>query len=352
MAEGTPKKRFSLQWHLTNDCDRECGHCYIPEEEREPVDPLTTQEAFEVVDKLEAFIDRWDMFGRIIATGGNPLFRKDLFEILGYSASKGNMTNHVLGNPYPLTEENLRGLRETKVITYQLSLDGLKATHDSIRGEGSFDQTLEGITILKEAGMRVPIMTTVSSVNIDEIPELVRVAIAAGADHLDFARFVPHGRGEDFEYEPISPQRFRRFLEEMRGTYQELIDKGVARPEQFGTKDPLWVPYLAEIGEMEIDPDMKLYTGGCGLGRNGLSIDVDGSVYACRRMPEAIGNIRDSTIYDLFIRSAELNALRDFTKVEGCGDCDVLYYCRGCRAVAWGENGDYFSKDPQCWVET
>lgn len=88
---------------------------------------------------------------------------------------------------------------------------------------------------------------------------------------------------------------------------------------------------------------------GCGIGIANLSILSDGTVYACRRFPSPIGKVPEQKLLDLFLDSEELNHYRQFNDLVKCKNCELLQYCRGCGAVAYGMSGSFFDPDPQCW---
>ena len=342
---------FVLQWHITNKCENRCAHCYIPNSEKERDNPnrLNFEESKRVIDDLVNLCESLNVIPRINFSGGNPLLIRDFPQIMSYAKGKGVVIG-ILGNPSPLNERNLELLCENGVQRYQLSLEGLRETHDEIRGKGNYDLTLEGMRKLNEKGIWVSIMSTVSRRNYLEIPAVCEVAFYNGAKHFDFARIVPIGEGKNLYNEQLTPSEFREFLFTMQRKYEDLVDKG-ANPSFIGRKDPLWYLLDKEMG-MQRPFDKKAgVIEGCSIGKNGLCLDVDGSIYSCRRIPLPIGDIRKTSLLDFFLHSNELNEQRNFEKIESCGNCDLLNVCRGCRAVAYANTGDYFSRDPQCWRE-
>ena len=342
---------FVLQWHVTNKCENRCSHCYITNLEKELDNPnkLTLDESKRVIDDLVNLGTRFGVSPRINFSGGNPLLRNDFPEIMRYAKDKGVIIG-ILGNPSPLTEKNLEMLCQNNVSRYQVSLEGMRERHDSIRGEGNYDQTIEGVRKLSDKGIWVSVMNTVSKRNYLEVPEVCETAFNIGVKHFDFARLVPVGEGKDFLDEQLTPKEFREFLFTMHKKYEKLIDKGV-KLSFIGRKDPLWYLMDKELGiARPFDKEAGVIEG-CSIGKSGLCLDVDGSIYSCRRMPLIIGNIRNTNLSDFFLSSKELNEQREFEKIESCGECDLINVCRGCRAVAYANTGDYFSKDPQCWRE-
>ena len=340
---------FVLQWHVTNKCENRCSHCYIPnlEKERDNPNRLTFNESKKVVNNLIELGNRFGVVPRINFSGGNPLLREDFGEMMKYAKDR-NVVVGILGNPTPLTEKNLEMLCQNNIHRYQLSIDGQKKTHDLIRGEGHYDKTIEGIKKLSDRGIWVSIMSTVSKKNYLEIPNVCEIAYDAGAKHFDFARIVPVGEGKKMTNEQLTSAEFRKFLFTMYNKYEEIIDKG-ANPSFTGKKDPLWYLMDKELGISRPFSRREGVIEGCSIGKSGICLDVDGSIYSCRRLPLPIGNIRDVNLSDFFLYSKELNKQREFEKIEGCRTCDLMNVCRGCRAVAYANTGNYFSKDPQCW---
>ena len=340
---------FILQWHITNKCENRCLHCYIPHNLKNLDDSnkLTLNESKIIMDDLARFGEFFNIATRINFSGGNPLLREDFPDFMEY-AKKKNIRTGILGNPFPLTKENLEMLCKNELYRYQISLEGLQNMHDSIRGKGNYELSLEGIKKLSDCGIWVSIMTTILKKNYQEIPALCDLVHSRGAKHFDFARIVPIGEGKQMENEQLTPKEFRNFLFTMYKKYEELALRG-ARPSFFGKKDPLWNLMYRELGILDPLSKEEGVISGCSIGKNSLCLDVDGTVYPCRRMPEPIGNIRQTSIKDLFLHSQKINEYREFEKIDGCGECDLMSVCRGCRAVAYGNTGNYFSKDPQCW---
>lgn len=342
------KPRFSLQWHLTTACPNRCRHCYMERSNQ----TLPLRICQRIVDDFKSLLKRWDCDGRIHFTGGDPLLYPGFFELLHHVRTQiPSLRIGILGNPELLTKEIAERLEEEEVFSYQMSLDGLERTHDYLRHPGSFKVTLEKIPLLRGHGIRVDVMSTVSKLNLEEIPELVDIVVENEVDFFGFKRLVPIENGANMmESAMIPPQEFRRFLFQMDKKYQERQGDGTV----FGGGEPLWKLFYFEKKKPpreEIKTD-KLIGGGCSIGCSGLSILEDGTVLACRRLPISIGKLPSQKIRDIFILSSILNKMREIEKIEKCRDCPVLLYCKGCRAIAYAVKNDYFAPDPQCWRET
>jgi radical SAM protein with 4Fe4S-binding SPASM domain len=112
-------------------------------------------------------------------------------------------------------------------------------------------------------------------------------------------------------------------------------------------KDHLWKLFLYEEGKHSISPT-NIVVQGCACGIKHMTLLPDGTVFACRRFESPIGNINSQSLKDIFL-SEELNQYRQVHQLEGCKDCELLNFCRGCHAVSFGISGNFFSRDPQCW---
>lgn len=171
------KPYFSFQWHITDACDHRCKHCYIFSENvcKKPDAMDWTQ----MLETLANCLDFCGMYGRtpyFYITGGDPILHPDFWKLLGL-LKKDGIPFTILGNPFHLDHAVCRRLKEHGYQKYQLSLDGMRETHDWFRKPGSFDCTLEKITCIKNAGIRSVIMTTVSGTNIDEIPDIIDTVV-------------------------------------------------------------------------------------------------------------------------------------------------------------------------------
>ncbi len=332
---------FGLQWHITNRCDQRCKHCYIfnTTGDRVATSEFGFVEACRLVDNFATFCGQASRKPFITITGGDPLLYPDIWKVLAYIKSKG-IKFSLLGNPFHLDEMVAARLKELGCTSYQMSLDGLEATHDLIRMPGSFKATVKKIAVLKDAGIRANIMTTVSGMNYKEIPDLLETVVEAGVTVFAFARYCPtHG---DLEFN-MTPDEYRQFLVEMWERFQKHANSGTT----FTLKDHLWTLLLHEMGMFEPRPE-KIVFEGCGCANAHMTVLEDGTVYACRRFESPVGNAITSDFGSIFF-GEKMSKYRDIHLLEGCKDCKLLYHCRGCHAVSAGSTGDFFQRDPQCW---
>lgn len=341
---------FAFQWHILDDCDQRCKHCYIFHGNNGV--PLTRMDGPHIEKTLENCLDFCRTFRRepeFYITGGDPILHPDFWRLLEKLHDR-SIPFTIMGNPFHLTDQVCRRMAKLGCKKYQMSLDGLRQTHDWFRKPGSFDTTLEKIACINRSGMHSVIMTTVSSKNIDEIPDLIDVVAAHQVDVFAFSRYCPTA-GDTTN--GISPDRYRDFLLECDKKfdhYNQLYFSGQGRT-WCNRKDHLWTLLAYEQGKFRIPNDAKegIIYSGCNCGNCHLTILPTGDVYACRRFQGKVGNVFQDQLSDLWLHQME--DYRHYDRFEKCAKCELLAFCRGCPAVAYGTSGSFYAPDPQCWKQ-
>ena len=328
---------FAFQWHITEACDQRCKHCYIyalgshAKFKEMPLDDMV-----KVIENCQTFCEKAGRLPYLYITGGDPILHPQFWQ-LAELLKERDLPFAILGNPFHLTDEVCQRLKGCGCRKYQLSLDGLRETHDRIRRPGSYDETLAVIPMLRRAGIHVAIIATVSKWNVAEIPALVDVAVEHKADIFD-------------RDTTCSPQEYREMMERCWEKFQKYEAEGCETT--FNLKDHLWTLFLYEKGLFKIDehlePDM-IYDG-CNCGNCHMTVLSDGAVYACRRMESKVGSALTDDLYGLFT-GEQYDKFRQYDKFEKCAKCELLRFCRGCPAVAAGYHGSMYAPDPQCWKE-
>ncbi len=341
------KQYFAFQWHITDACDQRCRHCYIFAEDAGRVPCSMTWEQMEdTFWNCMDFCRVWDRLPYFYITGGDPVLHPDFWRLCGL-LKEHDIPFTIMGNPFHLTDEVCSRMKASGCRKYQLSLDGLRETHDWFRKPGSFDATLEKIPVIQRSGMLAVIMTTVSGTNLEEVPALIDVVVEHGADVFAFARYCPTSTEKDTG---ITPRQYRDLLAVCDRKFREYRASGCRT--WFSLKDHLWTLYQYETGEFVIPPDAEegLIYGGCSCGNSHLTILPDGDVYACRRVQGSrVGNVSADRLADVWVCGME--AYRDYDRFRKCAGCELKPWCRGCPAVASGRTGDFYAPDPQCWKE-
>ena len=341
------KQYFSFQWHITDECDQRCKHCYIFSENNcKKLDSMTWEQIEDTFYNCLDFCKVYNRLPYFYITGGDPILHKDFWKLLELLKSY-NIPFSILGNPFHLNDEVCEKLKKYGCEKYQLSIDGTRDTHDWFREAGSFDCTLEKISCIKKAGIRSVIMTTVSGKNIKEIPEIIDTVVKYKADVFAFARYCPTSEEKDNE---MTPQEYRNLLDICYHKFKKYESENCST--YFNKKDHLWTLYEYEEGIFKIPENAQkgMIYGGCNCGNCHLTILPTGEVYACRRVQNSkVGNVFEDRLADIWV--SQMENYRDYAKFEKCSKCELLAWCRGCPAVASGKNGNFYEADPQCWKE-
>lgn len=338
------KPNLGLQWHVTNECDQRCQHCYIYQKNETPAHQLsvTINDCHAIVDGFISFCEGLERTPCFIITGGDPLLYEHIWYLLELIQSKGYQFL-ILGNPYHLNDNNAKRLKGLGCYSYQLSLDGLAQTHDSIRKPGSFNATLNAIELLNRYEIHSTILSTVSSLNYKELPELARLCMSYNVNRYSFSRYCPPPL--DVNKYSLTPSHYRQFLSDMWSVFNENKD----RKTTFFLKDHLWNAFLYEEGLLQdIYDECGVSDEGCSCGHRGLALSPEGNVYACRRFESQVGNIYEQSFKEIWFSDKMVN-YRQINNYNGCKDCELQFHCRGCHAVSATTTGNFFDKDPQCW---
>ena len=339
---------FAFQWHITDACDQRCKHCYIFSEGHPELVEMPFERCLRVLDNIEDMARRIGRLPYLYITGGDPILHSRFWDLLE-EVHRRDIAFCLMGNPFHLTDDVCARLKSLGCRKYQLSLDGLRETHDAFRKPGSFDATLEALATLRRAGIDSAVMTTVSGVNIDEIPDLIDVVVEHRADIFAFGRYCPtsEDKAKADRGWHIEPLRYRDLLDRCWQKYEQHKDSGT----YFNLKDHLWTLYLYERGLFKIPDGLDEDTiyDGCNCAHCHFTISAEGRLMACRRMESYVGSIEEP-MYDVWT-GPEMDFYRQHERMEKCSRCELLRFCRGCPAVAYGYHRSWLAPDPQCWKE-
>jgi len=345
------QRPYVVSWNLTYRCNLACEHCYLDaggtpavasDEAFSDRSELTTEQCRKVVDDIAAFAPE----ALTILTGGEPLLRRDILEIIRYANEKSLWV--VVGTNGVSITETLAGLLvENGVRGLALSLDALDAeTHDRFRMiEGAWKNTVEGAKILHHSGLPFIVQTTVGSHNIDELERIAEFAHEElGAKVWNLYFLVQTGRGQFVS--DISPEQYDRVLADL-----SKIQKRYASRMLVNAKcAPHYIKTLYE--EDPESPFIKGYeggAGGCPAGTHYLGLRPNGDVTPCPYLPVFGGNLKQSTLSELWEDSEPFIRIRKRDELQQrCGECEFNARCGGCRARAFGMSGDYLAEDPLC----
>jgi len=300
-----------------------------------------------VLANIERMCERMNRQPYLYITGGDPILHRRFWDFLELVHSH-DIPFTIMGNPFHLTDEVCQRLKALGCRKYQLSLDGLRETHDRFRKPGSFDATLKAIDTIRNSGMHCAIMSTISATNIDEIPQLIDVIVEHKADIFAFGRYCP--TSEDKSHQQtwhIEPMRYRDFLDKCWQKFERYKDSETT----FNLKDHLWTLYLYEKGLFKIPDGLDEDTiyDGCNCANCHFTISAEGRLMACRRFESYVGTVNED-MHDVF-NGPQMDKYRQHERFEKCSKCELLRFCRGCPAVAFGYTKNFYAADPQCWKQ-
>ncbi len=332
-------------WEVTGACNLRCIHCHATSGQAS-CDELTTDEGKRLIDELA---DQSE-FRTLIYTGGEPLVRPDIFELLKHS-QKAGLANIIATNGTLIDEEMAFRLKDHGVVCNAISFDAAQASvHDFVRNKpGSFDLAMRAIEATKKAGILLQINTTAMEYNMPYLPELIDFADSTGAGIMLMYQLVAVGRGEKIEKATLKKSA-NRYLSELISEKQKTA-KTIIEP----VAGPQYWPYLLEKEGIRDGFWLKLagkVFHGCAAGRGFVYIKANGDVWPCPFVEVSGGNVRQNRFSDIYRRSKLFDDLRHREeRLQGlCGDCQYKTVCGGCRGRAHAYSGDYLAEDPRCFI--
>jgi len=337
-----------ISWNLTKGCNLLCTHCYLPTNNTQTTlnqnipssDELDTDAAYKIIDDIAEINPNIIL----ILTGGEPLLRRDIFDLSRHASGKGMMV--LLGtNACLINDDVAKRLRDSGVSGIGISFDSMRPdVHDSIRGlKGSWEKAIEGMRACKRNGLEIQIQTTVFKKNYDEIPDVVAFANEMGAKVFNLFFLVCTGRGQD-----ITDITSKQYEDALKQIYK--LNKQYEGTMLVSAK---CAPHYRRIA-YEMDPEsalVKYYSGGCPAGTNYCRITPEGNVTPCPYMDTSCGNLREKSFGEIWRDSSILQELRESNLKGRCGECEFESMCKGCRARAYATTGDQMAEDSWCEYE-
>jgi radical SAM protein len=331
-------------WEMTRACALACRHCRAEAQPRRDPLELTTAEAFALIDGVAEF--EHPLF---ILSGGDPMMRDDLYEIVEYGVARGLPVSISPSATGRLTDDAIRELAVSGVRRIALSLDAPSAAeHDAFRGvQGSYARTLRAMRVAREQGLSVQVNTTLSHLNVDRIEEFGHLLFGLDVAMWSVFFVLPIGRA-------TTDLCLR--ADETEPAFARLA--AVAQSVPFAVKTteaPHYRRYLAQH-PASARPHGKPAGGaapprfaGVGDGRGFVFVSRLGDVYPSGFLPLRIGNVRERSLSELYRDDPVMQRLRRPETFAGkCGRCDFQSICGGSRARAYLTSGDPFASDPSC----
>ena len=340
------KKNLRLvAWETTRRCNLSCKHCRALAEDHPYSGELDTDASFALLDQIRETGEPI-----VILTGGEPLLREDIFDIASYGTRIG-LRMVMAPNGTLITKENARQMKESGIKRISISLDGATSdSHDRFRGvEGAFDKALAGIETAKQEGIEFQINTTITKDNLDEIPQIFKLAEDVGAVAHHIFLLVPTGRGKYIVDNEIDAHEYESSLNwfyDQRGK-TDLQLKATCAPHYYR----ILRQRAKEDGEKVSfeSHGLDAVTRGCLAGTGFCFVSHTGRVQTCGFLDVECGDVTRQHFKDIWDNSEVFNKLRNFSNLEGkCGACEYKGVCGGCRARAYEATGNYLAEEPLC----
>lgn len=347
---------FTIAWEVTRACAFACKHCRADAQHQRDPRELTTVEGYQLIDRLAEFGSPI-----LIFTGGDPMMRRDLFDLIAYATQKGlrcSLTPTATALP---TSQRLQKAKEAGIRRIALSLDAPSAEiHDDFRQvAGSWERTMRILHTAKEVGLSVQVNTTVSTFNVDQLSQMVPFIQEVEAVQWSVFFLVPTGRAQ-VRY-MISAQKHEQ-------VFNWLYELSQQAPFDIkATAAPMYRRVAIQRKKAETGSDHKVTFQGAGFqyadglhrptkgvndGNGFLFISHRGQIMPSGFLPIDCGNVREQNIVEVYRNHAVFNDLRHYEKLKGkCSICDYRDVCGGQRGRAFGITGDYLESDPACAYE-
>jgi radical SAM protein len=355
---------FLAIWEITQSCDLACKHCRAAAQPLAHPDELTHAEGKALIDQIAAMGVPIFVF-----TGGDPLKRKDVFELIRYAADKGVQVALTPSATPLLTRDAIFKLKEAGLVRLGVSLDGSTAAiHDAFRGlSGVWARTIQAIEWANEAGIPIQVHTTVSRHNAGDLDNLCALFEKLAIVMWNVFFLVPVGRGQladlltgdefeqvfgkiyalshrvNFQIKTTEAMHYRRYLLQ-HNLEERRIGHGHPRAAAAAQSYEAGAP-TADAQSRTASWATRRVNDGKGF----LFVSHLGNVYPSGFLPIHAGNVRDTPLAEIYRNAPIFKSLRDTSKLEGkCGACEYKEICGGSRARAYALTGDPLAPEPCC----
>lgn len=347
-SPGGPGTLRLVAWETTRNCNLSCVHCRAAATCGPYTGELDTQASFRLLDQIAETGSPI-----VILTGGEPMLRDDIYDIAAYGTRLG-LRMVMAPNGTLITPETAKKIADSGIQRISVSLDGASAErHDGFRGvEGAFEGALSGIRAAKQAGIEFQVNTTITQLNRDQIPQIMKLAEDLGAVALHIFLLVPTGRGKYLVDQAIDA---RQYEETLNWFYDQ---KSRTDLQLKATCAPHYYRILRQRAHQEGKSvtwqthGLDAVTRGCLGGTSFCFISHQGIVQPCGFLDLNCGDVTRDSFAHIWKHSEQFQKLRDFDQLKGkCGICEYKRVCGGCRARAYEATGDWLAEEPLCLYE-
>ncbi|GBD11918.1 Putative mycofactocin radical SAM maturase MftC [bacterium HR23] len=339
-----------VYWELTRACDLACRHCRAEAVPWRHPGELSTAEGYALLGRLAGF---GQPLPHLVLTGGDPLKRPDLYDLIAYARRLGFTVSITPSGTTSFTREVVNALKEAGIWILALSIDGsTPQRHDALRGvEGSFAQTMQACLRAREVGLPLQINTLVCAETLEDLPALYGLVGSLGVVQWSLFFLIPIGRGRVLrEVEPRHAE----------GVMHWVYDLAQTAPFRIKTTE---APHYRRVALQRMAQEKRNGRSARGIGqvergfgvRDGsgvMFISHVGEIYPAGFLPLAAGHVRRDDPVVVYRDSPLFRALRDPNRLRGkCGRCPYRKVCGGSRARAFAVLGDPLESDPLCPYE-
>jgi radical SAM protein with 4Fe4S-binding SPASM domain len=317
-----------LVFHITGKCNLKCKYCYAS-----PYDAINLEN-----EKIRQLLSDALRLGtkHVILSGGEPFLHPEICELMEYTNNIG-LKVHITSNGTLIDDNNVEFLKSVDAMV-TISLDGSSAEiNDPIRGNGSYQSSINAINKLVDANVSTSMRMTLVQDNLHDVENYIQLAMDKCVDRCIIERVtaineIPQSKG----FEPSYSDLYETF--KLMSGYKDDLN--------IGSNDPLWLLFNEDIIKKHAKSDH--ICGGCTAGVASVTINPDLKVTPCPRLPVTAGDLKESSLEDIWFNSDVLQKLRNRDLFKGCSNCLYKYICGGCRGAAYAHDS-YIGKDPQCW---
>ena len=329
-----------LFWESTIRCNLSCAHCRRLEANDAVESDLSTAQAGQMIEQAVRLGRAQKSMPMLVFSGGEPLCRSDLFELIELAASQ-KLKCSLASNGTLIDKTIADKIKTAGVERVAVSLDGATAdVHNKLRRlDGAFEAALQGIQHLREHDTPFQINMTMTRQNARQLDAMFALARALGAVAVHFFMLVPVGCGGEYsEADKLSPAEYEQLLTQI------ALQRDTCDVEVKVTCAPHYERIIRQQGLVH-KPDGK----GCLAGRGVLFVSHRGQVFPCGYLPVDCGSILQTPLDEIWAFSDDLARMRDPEQLKGkCGVCEYRFACGGCRARAMAATGDYMQAEPMC----
>jgi len=335
-----------------------CAHCRRLESDEAAAKDLSTTQSKELIEQL-ADLGKDQLFMPVLVfSGGEPLCREDLFELVGQAQTAG-IIPALATNGTLIDAAVAQRIRDSGIVRVAVSLDGATAeVHDKLRQlDGAFERAIEGISHLCEKNVPFQINITLTKHNAEQLEDVYKLAESLGAVAVHIFMLVPVGCGQVLaETDMLSAQQYEQKLLEIcglesRGRLQVKVTCGPHYERVIRQQGLHHIRSAAEKVGANV-PGRGKHQGaskGCLAGLGVLFVGHQGDVFPCGYLPVKCGNVLKDKLTEIWYNNKDLAAMRDSNGLEGkCGICGYKQVCGGCRGRAYAATGNYMAEEPFC----